>query len=105
MTIVSGTSPGPKDKLPWAGSFKGKQEIGAFFTQVAKNIEFSEFVPREMIESGDTVVTIGTSAGRFKTTGKTANNRWVHVAKYGPNGKLVFFEDYHDTAMDVAAMS
>jgi len=24
-------SPGPKDKLPWAGSFKGKQEITKFF--------------------------------------------------------------------------
>jgi ketosteroid isomerase-like protein len=99
------TSPGPKDKLPWAGSFKGKQEIAAFFSQVAKYIEFSEFVPRDMIERGDTVVTIGTSAGRIKTTGKMVNNHWVHVAKYSPKGTLVFFQDYHDTAADVAAMS
>ena len=61
--------------------------------------------PRDMIERGDTVVTIGTSAGRIKTTGKMVNNHWVHVAKYSPKGTLVFFQDYHDTAADVAAMS
>ena len=45
-------SPGPKDKLPWAGTFKGKQEIANFFAHVDENLEFSEFVPREMIEQG-----------------------------------------------------
>jgi hypothetical protein len=27
-------SPGPPDKLPWAGTFKGKQEIATFFGAV-----------------------------------------------------------------------
>jgi uncharacterized protein len=47
-------APGPKDKLPWAGTFKGKQEIANFFAQVAQNLEFSEFAPHEMIAQGDT---------------------------------------------------
>jgi hypothetical protein len=42
-------SPGPPDKLPWAGTFKGKQEIATFFTRVSENLEFSEFAPREII--------------------------------------------------------
>ena len=29
-------SPGPTDKLPWAGTFKGKQGVGNFFTQVGQ---------------------------------------------------------------------
>ena len=27
-------APGPKDKLPWAGTFRGKKEIADFFAHV-----------------------------------------------------------------------
>jgi ketosteroid isomerase-like protein len=97
-------SPGPKDKLPWAGTFKGKQEISNFFVQVEQNLEFSEFAPREMIEQGDTVVVLGTLSGRAKKTGKAVKNEWAHVFKY-KQGKVVFFQEYIDTAADVLAMS
>jgi uncharacterized protein len=96
--------PGPKDKLPWAGTFRGKQEIANFFAQVGENLEFSEFGPREMIEQGDTVVALGTLTGRAKRTGKTMKNEWAHVFKYR-DGKVVLFQEYIDTAADVLAMS
>jgi ketosteroid isomerase-like protein len=67
-------------------------------------LEFSEFAPREMIEQGETVVVLGTLAGRAKKTGKTVKNEWAHVFKYS-NGKVVFFQEYIDTAADVLAMS
>jgi len=97
-------SPGPKDKLPWAGTFKGKREIANFFAQVGQNLEFSEFAPREMIQQGDTVVVLGTLTGRAKKTGKAVKNEWAHVFKYR-QGKVVFFQEYIDTAADVLAMS
>jgi uncharacterized protein len=97
-------SPGPNDKLPWAGTFMGKQEIANFFAQVGQNLEFTEFAPREMIEQGDTVVVLGTLAGRAKKTGKSLKNEWAHVFKYR-QGEVVFFQEYIDTAADVLAMS
>ena len=97
-------SPGPNDTLPWAGTFKGKQEIANFFAQVAANLELTEFAPREMIEQGDTVVVLGTLSGRAKKTGKPVKNEWAHVFKFS-NGKVVFFQEYIDTAADVVAMS
>jgi ketosteroid isomerase-like protein len=97
-------SPVPSDILPWAGTFKGKHEIANFFAQVGEHLEFSEFAPREMIEQGETVVVLGTLAGRAKKTGKTVKNEWAHVFKYS-NGKVVFFQEYIDTAADVLAMS
>ena len=97
-------SPGPKDKLPWAGQFSGKQEIAGFFAQIAENIDFNEFTPREFIEQGDTVVVLGSSSGRTKKTGKVSKNEWAHVLKYR-QGKLVFFQEYYDTAAEVSAMS
>jgi uncharacterized protein len=97
-------SPGPKDKLPWAGTFKGKHEIANFFAQVGQNLEFSEFAPREMIEQGETVVVLGTLAGRAKKSGKAVKNEWARVFKFR-QGKVVFFQEYIDTAADVLAMS
>jgi ketosteroid isomerase-like protein len=97
-------SPGPKDKLPWAGTFKGKQEIADFFAHVGQNLEFTEFAPREMIEQGDTVVVLGTLTGRSKKTGKPVKNEWAHVFKFR-QGKAIFFQEYIDTAADVLAMS
>jgi uncharacterized protein len=97
-------SPGPKDKLPWAGTYKGKQEIANFFAEVDRTLELTEFTPREMIEQGDTVVVLGTLAGRAKTTGKPVKNEWAHVFKFS-QGKVVFFQEYIDTAADVLAMS
>ena len=97
-------SPGPQEKLPWAGNFKGRKEIADFFARVAQNLDFTEFAPREMIEQGDTVVVLGTLAGRAKKTGKAVKNEWAHVFKFR-QGKVVFFQEYIDTAADVLAMS
>ena len=57
-----------------------------------------------MIEQGDTVVVIGTSSARAKNTGKTVDNEWVHVLKY-KQGKLIFWQEYTDTAAEVLARS
>lgn len=43
-------SPGPQDKLPWAGKFKGRQGIAEFFARVAQNLDFADIAPRETIE-------------------------------------------------------
>jgi uncharacterized protein len=98
------TAPGPKDKLPWAGHFKGKQEIANFFTQVGQNLHFDEFAPRDMIEQGDTVVVFGASSAQAKKTGKKIKSEWVHVFKFN-EGKIVFFQEYTDTAAEVFGMS
>jgi uncharacterized protein len=97
-------SPGPQDKLPWAGHFRGKQEVTNFFKRVAENLEFVEFSPREMIAQGDAVAVIGRSTARSKKTGKTMNEDWVHVFKYD-QGRIVFFQEYTDTAAIAAGMS
>jgi uncharacterized protein len=97
-------SPGPQNKLPWAGSFKGKQEIASFFARLGENLEFSELALREMIEQGDTVVVFGTTTGRAKITGKIVRYEWALVFKYS-QGKVVFVQEYMDTAAHVLAMS
>jgi uncharacterized protein len=70
-------SPGPQDKLPWAGSFKGRQEIADFFARVAQNLDFAEVALRA---------------------------DWVHIFKYN-QGRMVFAQGYTDTAAFILAMS
>jgi ketosteroid isomerase-like protein len=95
---------GPQDKLPWAGSFRGQQEIADFFLRVAQNLDFAEVALREMIEQGETVVAIGTSSVRVKRTGKAVKYDWVHIFKY-KQGRMVFAQEYTDTAAVILAMS
>ena len=97
-------APGPADKLPWAGNFKGRRQIADFFARVAQNLEFTEFVPREMIAQGDSVAVIGTSSFRARRTGKTVTDDWVHIFKYN-QGRIVFFQECTDTAVAVVGMS
>jgi uncharacterized protein len=96
--------PGPKDKLPWAGSYSGKAEIGNFFKVLSEIMEFTKFEPQQMIDGGDTIVVIGTDAGRIRATGKEFEDNWVHVLRYA-HGKCVFFQAYLDTAQAVANLS
>ena len=97
-------SPGPQDKLPWAGNFKGRQEIADFFARVAQHLDFAEVTLREMIEQGETVVAIGASAVRAKRTGKTIKYNWIHIFKYN-QGRMVFVQEYTDTAALAIEMS
>jgi ketosteroid isomerase-like protein len=95
-----------KDILPWAGSFKGKQEIANFFTLLHQHWDVTEFTPHDMIERGDTIVTIGTSSGHPRgKSGPITLNPWVHVGKYNAVGKLIFFQEYADTAAMASALS
>jgi uncharacterized protein len=90
-------SPGPQDKLPWAGHFKGRDQITDFFARVAQNLDFAEVALHEIIEQGETVVAIGMSHIRVKRTGKTVKCDWVHIFKYN-QGRMVFAQEYLDTA-------
>ena len=67
-------------------------------------MDFAEVAPREMIEQGETVVVVGTSSVRVKRTGKPVMEEWVHILKYD-QGRIVFFQEYTDTAEFALAMS
>jgi len=50
------------------------------------------------------VVVIGTASVRPKTTGKIINEEWVRIFKYD-QGRVVFLQEYMDTAPLVLEMS
>lgn len=50
---------GAAPHVPTAGERRGKPAVGEFFKQVAANVNFSRFEPKEFIATGDKVVTLG----------------------------------------------
>lgn len=45
--------------VPTSGERRGKAAVAEFFKQVAENINFLQFEPKEFIATGDTVVALG----------------------------------------------
>lgn len=50
---------GAGSHVPTAGERRGKPAVAEFFKQVAENINFSRFEPKEFIATGDKVVALG----------------------------------------------
>ena len=51
--------PGPAEVLPNAGTFTGKEAVGAWFGTLDATVEFQVFEPREFIAQGDKLVALG----------------------------------------------
>jgi ketosteroid isomerase-like protein len=50
---------GAGSHVPTAGERRGKAAVAEFFKQVAENVNFSRFEPKEFIATGDKVVALG----------------------------------------------
>src|SRR5262245_15257280 len=57
---VYGTCP----RVPMSGERRGKAAVREFFKQVAENVFFSSFEPKDFIATDDTVVTLGHYAAK-----------------------------------------
>ena len=93
---VQWVSPGPKEVTPWAGNYKGKAQVAEFFRVVAQEIDFLKFEPREFVEQGNKVITLGFMEGKSRKTGKVAATEWA-MAFTLKNGKVTHFREYADT--------
>jgi uncharacterized protein len=94
--------PGPPDVLPWAKSRHSRAEVEQFFKVLGETHEFEAFEPREYVAQGDTVVVLGWSRARAKSTGRIYEEHWAMVWTFR-NGKVVGYRAYDDTAAMVAA--
>jgi len=57
----------------------------------------------DLIDAGDTIVTLGRYGGAPKATGKKINAQFAHVWRF-KNGKIVSFQQYTDTLQTMLAM-
>lgn len=89
--------------VPTSGERRGKAQVGEFFKQVAENVNFSRFEPKEFIATGDKVVALGHYTAKTPI-GRTFDSDFAMVFTVR-NGKVVEFQEFMDSAAVNAAFA
>jgi uncharacterized protein len=89
--------------LPEGGTYKGR-DAANFFTRLNENIEFTAFNPVSINSiSEKEVVAFGNMSAISRATGKTSTSDWAMLWKFDEDGKVAYYQNYHDTASAFAA--
>lgn len=82
--------------IPFAGSFKGKDQVMAFLKNLDETVLFTKFKVQEFITEGDKVVGIVDCEGRVRATGKSFKTGIAHLMTIRED-KLYSLRDFADT--------
>ena len=80
------------ENVPFAGTWRGREEVGRFFSTTAQAQDVIEFEPVDFIAQGDKVVLLGRFASRVKSTGRVSASAWAHVWTV-KDGKVTHFRN------------
>ena len=87
---------GARSHVPTSGERRGRAQVSEFFKQVAQNVNFSRFEPREFIATGDKVVALGHYTATTPV-GKNFDSDFAMVFTLS-NGKVIEFQEFTDSA-------
>ena len=82
--------------VPFAGTWKGRQQVAEFFRRLAETQDIVQMEPEEFIGHGDKVIVLGRFTMHVKATGKDSRSDWVHVWTV-KDGKVTAMREYVDT--------
>jgi uncharacterized protein len=83
-------------RIPWAGTYHGRDAVAGFFATYDRSVEIEQFEPLEYIAQGDKVVVLGHERVTVRTTGRPVQHLWA-MAFTLRDGKVVRFQNYSDT--------
>lgn len=82
------------DRSPYMGI---DAALNGVFARLGSEWDGFSATPEQIIDGGDTVVSLGRYRGTYKNTGARLNAQFVHVFTFR-DGKIVHFQQYTDTA-------
>ena len=88
------------DKNPYIGP---DAILHGVFARLGSEWDRFSVKEEDLIDAGDTIVTLGRYGGAPKATGKKINAQFAHVWRF-KNGKIVSFQQYTDTLQTMLAM-
>ena len=88
------------DKSPYIGP---DAILHGVFARLGSEWDRFSVKEEDLIDAGDTIVTLGRYGGAPKATGKKINAQFAHVWRF-KNGKIVGFQQYTDTLQTMLAM-
>lgn len=85
--------------FPYAGTYRGPEAVlNGVLMKLGTEWVGYQAVPYELVDGGDTIVTLGDYSGTYKTTGKSFRAPFAHVWKLR-DGKITRFVQYTDTVL------
>ena len=87
---------GPEHRIPYAGTYKGRDGVEQFFTTIAETIDVQSIGQRHFSVEEDVVTVLGWERAVHRRTGGEYDADWVHVFKVR-NGHIVRFEEVTDS--------
>ena len=94
---------GPRDVLPFAGSWRGLEGVAEFEKQLDATMRYDKVELREYLVSGMDVVAIFLGEGIARATGKTFRGDIVRLYTF-KDGKVVRVRNYYDTGAYIRAV-
>jgi len=88
------------DRNPYVGP---EAVLHGVFARIGADWEGFTAISDEIIEGGDTIVSLGRYGGVFKATGKPMRAQFAHVFRV-KDGKIAGFQQYADTLATARAM-
>jgi len=87
--------PGEPD-IPFAGTFKGFEEMQKMFAVIQGTIRLKSFAPKKFCSNDNTVVVTGNDSVEVIATGKFYNSDWVQAFTLRDK-KIIHVQVYMDT--------
>jgi ketosteroid isomerase-like protein len=89
------------DRNPYVGA---DAILGGVFARLGTEWDGFSAIPQEIVDGGETVVSLGRYGGVYKATGTKVDAQFVHVFKF-KDGKIASFQQYTDTAQFKQALT
>jgi uncharacterized protein len=89
------------DRSPYIGI---EALLTGLFARLVGEWDGFSAVPGEIVDGGDTVVSLGRYGGVYKATGVKVNAQFTHVFRF-KDGKIASFQQHTDTAQFKDAVS
>ena len=91
-------------QVPNNGVTTGKEEVKSIFASLGDHWSSFTLTPDEFIDGGDTVIVLSHSEATGKETGTNVKLPWVHIWRFGGDGKVTEVQALTDTAMAAEAL-
>jgi uncharacterized protein len=89
--------------VPWTKTRKTRAEVRGYLVGLTSAFAMDHYTVEQYVCEADTIVTIGITAWRNKTTGKPIDTPIVTVWRFRDGKAVSFFEYYHTAKLVNAA--
>jgi ketosteroid isomerase-like protein len=83
--------------IPWIVPGRGLEVVGRFFTEVAREFDFTHFEVLSLFEQGDQVVALLRIEANIRSTGKPIKDHEAHVFTFDAERKVIAYRHILDT--------